>query len=74
MEEIIRLKELRKKLKMSQTEFATAIGMMQQQYSRYEKGEREPQLKHIRKICKVFDVSSDWLLGLNNEKEETDVR
>lgn len=69
MEDILRLKELRNSLKLSQSEFATQIGMMQQQYSRYEKGEREPQLKHIRRICKTFNVSSDWLLGLENPQE-----
>lgn len=70
MDEIIRLKELRKSLKMSQAEFASAIGMVQQQYSRYEQGEREPQLKHIRRICKTFNVSSDWLLGIDDRKEQ----
>lgn len=68
MEDILRLKELRTSLKLSQSEFATQIGMMQQQYSRYEKGEREPQLKHIRRICKTFNVSADWLLGLENSQ------
>lgn len=70
MEDILRLKELRNSLKLSQSEFATQIGMMQQQYSRYEKGEREPQLKHIRRICKTFNVSSDWLLGIDTKKED----
>lgn len=70
MEEIIRLKELRKKEKMSQADFASAIGMAQQQYSRYETGEREPQLKHIKRICKTFNVSSDWLLRLDDEEEK----
>lgn len=70
MDEIIKLEELRKSLKMSQAEFASAIGMAQQQYSRYEQGKREPQLKHIRRICKTFNVSSDWLLGIEKKKEE----
>ena len=74
MEEIIRLKELRKKENMSQAEFASVIGMAQQQYSRYETGEREPQLKHIRRICKTFNVSSDWLLGLDDREEELNAR
>ena len=65
MDDILRLKELRKKNNLSQAEFASKIGMQQQQYSRYEKGEREPQLKHIRRICKQFDISADWLLGLD---------
>lgn len=76
MADQLRLKELRKMNKMSQAEFALAIGMLQQQYSRYEKGEREPQLKHIRRICKRFNVSADWLLCLDLETEggETDER
>ena len=64
MDEILRLKELREQKGLTQAEFANQIGMLQQQYSRYEKGEREPQLKHIRRICRKFDVSADWLLGL----------
>ena len=55
---------------LTQDEFALKIGMRQQQYSRYETGEREPQLKHIKRICKTFNVSADWLLALDiNEKE-----
>ena len=69
MSEILRLKELRKEKNLSQAEFASKIGMQQQQYSRYEKGEREPQLKHIRKICKQFEISADWLLGLDQKDE-----
>ena len=70
MAEILRLKELRKMKNMTQEEFALEIGMRQQQYSRYEKGEREPQLKHIRRICRKFNVSADWLLGIENQEGE----
>ena len=69
MADILRLKELRKIKKMSQAEFASKIGMQQQQYSRYETGEREPQLKHIRRICEEFEISADWLLGYKEKQE-----
>ena len=72
MADILRLKELRKIQNMSQAEFAAAIEMHQQQYSRYETGEREPQLKHIRRICKHFKVSADWLLGLDNQERRSE--
>lgn len=68
MSEMLRLKELRKMNDLTQDEFALKIGMRQQQYSRYEKGEREPQLKHIKRICKTFNVSADWLLALETEE------
>lgn len=69
MNELPRLKELRTNLKLSQTVFADKIGMLQQQYSRYETGERELQLKHLKRICTEFDVTADWLLGLSDKKE-----
>ena len=72
MDEILRLKELREIRKLSQVQFAEKIGMQQQQYSRYEKGERELPLKYIRSICRVFNVSSDWLLGLDQVKGGAD--
>ena len=68
MADILRLRELREINDLTQAEFASQIGMLQQQYSRYEKGEREPQLKHIRRICRKFKVSADWLLGLDQEE------
>lgn len=70
MNELPRLKELRTSLRISQAAFADKIGMLQQQYSRYETGEREPQLKHIKKICSEFNVSADWLLGLSDTREK----
>lgn len=70
MNEVPRLKELRTSLKLSQASFAERIGMLQQQYSRYETGEREPQLKHLKKICTEFNVTADWLLGLSEKKEK----
>ena len=73
MADLLRLRELRKLNNLSHAEFATKIGMLQQQYSRYEKGEREPQLKHIRRICKEFKVSADWLLALDTEMEGGDI-
>lgn len=68
MAEKIRLKELRKMKNLSQTEFAESINMHQQQYSRYETGEREPQIKHIKRICQKHNVSADWLLALDTEE------
>lgn len=68
MAEFLRLKELRNRNKMSQEEFATKIGIKQQQYSRYEQGDRDPQIKHLKRICKEFKVSADWLLALDLEE------
>ena len=36
----------------------------------YVKGEKKPSLENLIKISKYFRVSSDYLLGLSNEKDE----
>ena len=33
----------------------------------WEKDEAEPSFENLRKICKLFGVSSDYLLGLSDE-------
>ncbi|MPM12597.1 hypothetical protein SDC9_58951 [bioreactor metagenome] len=49
-----KLKEFRESLKLSQTEFANAIGVSQGIISRVESGERNVGLKILRKIENAF--------------------
>ena len=60
-----KLKLLRKQKNVSQKEVANAIGITLSAYSNYEQGIREPSLQILVSICKYFDVSSDYLLGLD---------
>ena len=41
--------------------------ILQQQYFKYEKGINELPIRYLVVICKAFDISADWLLGLENE-------
>lgn len=38
---------------------------------RYLNGDRVPKIDNIIAIAKFFEVSVDWILGLNDEKYET---
>lgn len=38
---------------------------------RYLHGDRVPKIDNIIAIAKFFEVSVDWLLGLNDDKRET---
>lgn len=58
-----RLKELRNS--MSQKELADAIGLKQQTYQQYESAKREPPYEILVELCRHFEVSADWLLGLS---------
>ena len=62
-----RLKDLRSEKGFTQKEVAEQLKVSTTCYSGYEQGYREPDLKTLIKICKFFEVSSDYLLGLKDE-------
>lgn len=62
-----KLKELRKEKNLKQKEVAGQLGVSATCYAGYEQGYREPDFKILKKICLFFDVSSDYLLGLEDE-------
>jgi transcriptional regulator with XRE-family HTH domain len=38
------------------------LGVSQSQYSKYERGETEPSLSVLVKLCERFERSLDWLV------------
>lgn len=52
-----RLKYLRKKMKLTQAEFAKHLGITQTAYSMIENGYRPLAQKYIKVICSTFNVS-----------------
>ena len=51
---------------ITQKEMASRLGIKQQQYSRYEKGINVMPVTYLPKICKILNVSADYILGLSN--------
>ena len=62
--EKIRLKELREEKGLSQIQLAKEIGVNHRTISQYEIGVREPDIQTIKKLCKFFDVTAGYLLGI----------
>lgn len=63
-----RFKELRHILGLSQAEMAEKLNMHQTAWGRFETGRvPDPRASTIILICKTFNVSADWLLGLKDE-------
>ena len=60
------LRNIRIKNGYSQMDIAEVLDMTQQQYSRYETGQNEIPVRHIITLCKFYNISSDWLLGLKD--------
>ena len=52
----------------SQADFALLLGVKQQTYSNWERGRVEPSLSVLAGIAKHFNVSVDWLLGLDDNR------
>ncbi|MBQ3483435.1 MAG: helix-turn-helix transcriptional regulator [Clostridia bacterium] len=59
-----RLRDLREDADKSQVEVAAYLQMKQQQYGRYERGERELPMHHFIKLARYYNVSLDYLAGL----------
>lgn len=70
-----RLKYLRTKKKISQTEMGELLGISRQAYGKYESGASEPDQKTMIKLSAYFGVTIDYLVGHSNhpklsEKED----
>ena len=58
------LKALREDRDLSQKEIAEYLGTTQLVYSRYETGINEIPVRQIIKLCKLYGVSADYILGI----------
>ena len=61
------LKKLKEMYKITQCDLAKLLNSSQQQMSRYETGERQLKEDQIIVICKAYNVSADFLLGLKDK-------
>ena len=61
-----KIKEIRKNNQLTQKDFDKKIDSTQDMVSRYEKGDIDLSTAMIIKICKTFNVSADYLLGLSD--------
>ena len=62
-----RLKELRLKKGLTQTELGERVGVKQNTFTNWENGKREPNFENLSMLACIFDVSIDYLLSENLE-------
>ncbi len=62
-----RLRELRIKNHWTQNKVAELLGVSRPAYTHYETGERSLDPTTLAKLCNLFGVSSDYLLGLSDD-------
>ena len=67
-----RLKDLREDCDKKQVEIANLLQTTVQQYSRYERGERELPMRHFITLARYYNVSLDYLAGLIDQPRKLD--
>lgn len=60
------MRDLREDNDMTQQEVAKFLGTSQTMYARYERGANELPIHHLIKLCQLYNVSSDYILGLKD--------
>lgn len=63
MQYIKRIRDLREDSDLTQTQVAEYLGTSQTMYARYERGANELPIRHLMKLCDLYNVSSDYILG-----------
>lgn len=58
------LKEILKEYELTQTAFATMIGVKQSQVSEWLKGKAKPGYDNLRSIALNLDISAEYLLNI----------
>jgi len=64
-----RLRDLREDHDLTQEQVASYLGMKQSQYSRYERGVRDLPTDILIRLARYYKTSTDYLLGLTNQRK-----
>lgn len=58
-----KLRGLREDNDLTQQQIAEMLGTSQTMYARYERGANELPLRHFVALCRLYNVSADYLLN-----------
>ena len=64
-----RLLELREEKQLNQCELSKILGMSVTTYNGWELGKREPKIESIRMLADFYKVSTDYICGYSNYKD-----
>ena len=64
----MRLRDLREDNDLTQKEIADYLHIRQNTYSQYENGQRQIPIEFLIKLAFYYDTSTDYLLGITNNK------
>lgn len=64
-----KIRDLREDHDYTQDYVAKHLKTSQTMYARYERGANELPIRHLYSLCKLYNVSADYILGLSPKKE-----
>ena len=64
-----RIKEIREDRNLKQKDISKLLNVSQVAYSYYEIGKRQIPIDILKKLAKIYNVSTDYLLYLTDEKK-----
>lgn len=70
MDYVYRLRALREDNDLTQAQVAQILGTSQTMYARYERGANELPIRHLIVLCRLYDVSADYILGINSNQQK----
>ena len=59
-----RIREIRTEAKLTQAQFGEKVAVSQDTVSLWENDKSAPSAEYLAEICRIFNVSADYLLGL----------
>lgn len=63
-----RLKELRTEKKLTQTAVGAYLGYGYTAVANYESGRNRPSFEDLMRLCMLFSVSTDYLIGFTDQR------
>lgn len=63
-----RLRRLREEKGLFQKDIAKLLNISTSAYGYYEQGKRSLDIHMLRTLCKFYGVSSDWIIGITDNK------
>ncbi len=63
----VQLRNLREDNDLTQQQVAEYLGTSQTMYARYEREASELPLRHFIRLCQLYNISADMVLGLNRD-------
>jgi len=64
-----RLRNIREDHDLTQAELGKLLDKSQQGYNHIEAGRAELKIDDLVKLCRFYDLSADYIIGLTNKKK-----